>query len=57
MLNIVKLHNDRVWVESLRERLEYLTSKGLGEHLVPYKAKTTTSKSNGETSQQHNFLY
>ena len=57
MLNVVKLHNDRMWVQSLREKLEYLISKGLGEHLVPYKAKTTTAKNNGETSQQHNFLH
>ena len=56
MLNIVTLHNDKEWIESLREKLEHLISKGLGEHLVPYKAKTTTSRSNGETSQQNYFL-
>ena len=56
MLNVVTLHNDKEWVESLGEKLAHLISKGLGEHLVPYKAKMTTSRSNGETSRQNHFL-
>ena len=54
MLGIVTLHNDREWVKSLHEKLEHLISKGLGEHLVPYKAKITSPKN--ATGQQKNFF-
>ena len=44
LLGIVTLDNDKDWVKSLREMLEHLIGKGLGEHLVPLKAKVTSPK-------------
>ena len=56
MLNVVVLYNDRDWVKSLQEHLEQLKNRAMGEHLVPYKAKTAPPKNSGKTSQQRDFL-
>ena len=56
MLDVVVLYNNRGWVKSLRDHLETLKNRAMGEHLVPYKAKTAPSKNSGKTSQQSDFL-
>ena len=53
LLRIVTLDNDKDWVKSLHEKLEHLIGKGLGEHLVPLKAKVTSPKNT--TGQQKKF--
>ena len=53
LLGIVTLDNDKDWVKSVREILEHLIGKGLGEHLVPLKAKVTSPKNT--TGQQKKF--
>ena len=53
LLDAVQLRNGREWVGLLREHLEHLIGKGLGEHLLPFKAETKTT---GEDSQQKPFF-
>ena len=50
LLDAVQLRNGREWVGLLRE---HLIGKGLGEHLLPFKAETKTT---GEDSQQKPFF-
>ena len=57
LLEAVPLRNGREWVGLLREHLEHLIGRGLGEHLVPYKAETKTPKNTGEDSQQKPFFH
>ena len=52
MLQNFKLENEKLWVDTMTEKLKYLISEGLEEHYVPYKSEILSQKDTAACSAQ-----
>ena len=52
ILQKIKLENEKVWVNSVLERLNYLITEGLEDHYVPYKTLMLSKKDTAACSSR-----